>query len=283
MPDPTRTGAAIAKYLAGALLAATLLTQHQSVAQTSRPAFEVVSIKPSTRGGGPYTRLLPGRFLTTYSSLQDLIGFAYGVRSDQIEGAAPWMISEHYDIEATAAGHTAATQMVGAMLQSLLEDRFKLAVHRETKQLPVYALTVMTNGLKLQPMKEGSCVPFSPDSPRPPVCGYPRYGPKGSNWTMDGEGVSMVALAESLSRLQLGRTVLDRTGLAGYYQVHMQWTADPQGPGTLPNTDAPPAPNDQAEPSLFTALREQLGLKIESAKGPVGVLVIDHVQRPTEN
>ena len=187
------------------------------------------------------------------------------------------MASDHYDVEATAAGNPSVSQMAGAMLQSLLEDRFKLVLHRETKQLPIFELTVVKNGLKLQPPTEDNCTAVSPDSPpKPPEpgaprlfpCGFARYGPKGSNWTLDGESITMARLVENLSRVGLGRSVIDKTGLAGSYDVHLKWTADP---------------DDPLEPSLFTALREQLGLKLESAKGPVEVLVIDHAEKPSEN
>jgi uncharacterized protein (TIGR03435 family) len=228
------------------------------LAQQAQPAFEAASIKPNNRGGGPYTRILPGRFLTTFSSLRDLIAFAYGVRTDQIAEGPSWIASDHYDVEATAAGNPPGSQMAYTMLQALLEDRFKLVLHRETRQLPVFELTVVKNGLKLQPPKEGNCAPVSVDSPpKPPEpgtprlfpCGFPRYGPKGSNWTLDGESITMARLVESLSRVGLGRSVIDKTGLAGSYEVHMKWTADPLGPS-----------DDQSGPSIFTALREQLGL-----------------------
>ena len=225
------------------------------------PAFEAASVKPSRSGLGPSGRILPGRLVRTNTSLLDLIAFAYGVRTDQVAEGPSWMASDHYDIEATAAGNTPLNQIAGAMLQALLEDRFKLVLHRETRQLPVYELTVVRNGLKLQPMKEGSCTPFSPDSPplppgtsRFPFCGYPRnYGPTGVNWTLDGDAVSMGAL---------------------YYEVHLKWTADLLGTGPS---------DDQSGPSIFTAVREQLGLRLESANGPVEVLVIDRAEKPSEN
>jgi len=277
MPQAKPIGTIVALCLAPMGLA-----QQAIVAQTP-PAFEAASVKANNRGGGPYSRILPGRFLTTYSSLRDLIAFAYGVRTDQIAEGPPWMASDHYDIEATAAGNHSVSQIAGAMLQSLLEDRFKLVLHRETRQLPVYELTVIKNGLKLQPPKEGNCAPVSPDSPpkpaasgapRLPPCGFPRYGPKGLNWTLDGEEVSMMKLAESLSRVGLGRSVIDKTGLAGSYEMHLKWTADPLNAGPS---------DDQSGPSLFAALREQLGLRLDSAKGPVDVLVIDHAEKPSAN
>jgi uncharacterized protein (TIGR03435 family) len=260
----------------------------QSPAPT--PTFEVASVKPS-RDGGPYTRVLPGRLVITYSSLRDLIALSYGVRTEQIAEGPSWIASDHYDIEATAVGTTSGSQIAGAMLQALLKDRFKLVLHRETRQLPVYALTVARNGLKLQPAKEGSCTPFSPDAPPlPPApnaprlfpCGHPRTGASGLNWTLEGRGISMEALAASLSRVDLHRSVIDKTGLTGTYDVLLKWTVDPLTPAALDNPSAPPAADDLPGP-LFISLREQLGLRIESAKGPVEVLVIDHAERPSEN
>jgi uncharacterized protein (TIGR03435 family) len=219
----------------------------------------------------------------TCNSLGDLIAYAYGVRTDQIAEGPSWTASDRYDIEATAAGNPSVSQMAGAMLQSLLEDRFKLRLHRETRQLPIFELTVVKNGLKLPPAREANCAPASVDSPpKPPEpgkprlfpCGFARYGPKGLNWTLDGESIAMARLAENLSRTGQGRSVIDKTGLAGSYEVHLKWVADPLAPDT--------ATDDQSGPSLFTALRE-LGLRLESAKGPVEVLVIDHAEKPSEN
>lgn len=280
----------IALCLGSGLVATKGLAQPQNITQTPLPTFEAASVKPNNHGGGPYPRLRPGRLVMTYFSVRDLIAFAYGVRTDQIPEGAPWIVSDHYDIEATAEGNTSVNQMGGAMLQALLEDRFKLKLHRETRQLPVYELTVLKGGVKLQPTKAGSCTPFSPNSPpasatvpgtpRLPFCGYPRSGADGLNWTLEGEGISIEALAGSLSRLELRRSVIDKTGLTGSYDVHLKWTLDPLAPAASDSPGVPPAPDG---PSIFTSLREQLGLRLESAKGPVEVLVIDHVEKPSEN
>jgi uncharacterized protein (TIGR03435 family) len=256
----------------------------------STPTFEAASVKLSNSGGGPITQVLPGRLVAKYSSLQDLIAFSYEVRTDQLIGATSWIVSDHYDLEAKAAGNPPAGQIAGVMLRALLEDRFKLVLHREKRELPVYELRVDRSGLRLQPTKEGSCTLFSPDSsPLPPApdaarlpfCG-PRTGRNGSNWALNGQGVRMEALAGVLS-FQLNRTVLDKTGLTGSYDVHLQWMEDPLTPGTLGSPGAPPAPDDPSGPSLFTSLHEQLGLRMVSAKGPIEVLVIDHAERPSEN
>jgi uncharacterized protein (TIGR03435 family) len=289
MSEAKRVRTVIALFLAIGPVAAISLAQLQNISQAPRPTFEAASVKPDNCGLGPQTRILPGRLAVACASLRDLIAFAYGLRTDQITEGPSWIASDRYAIEATTAGNTPGSHIAGTMLQALLEDRFKLVVHRETRQLPVYELTVLRNGLKLQPTKEGSCTPFSRDSPplppapgttRLPFCGFPRSGRSGSTWTLEGQGIRMGALAESLSRLQVGRSVIDKTGMPGTYDVHLKWTADPAPPD---NPGAPPAVDDLSEPFLFTAVREQLGLRIESAKGPVEVVVIDHAERPTEN
>jgi len=219
-------------------------------------------------------------------SLRLLIQFAHGVKDFQISGDPPWIGSDHYDIQAKAEGNASVKQMEGPMLQALLADRFQLTLHRETRQLPVYELTVVKGGVKLQLTRQGDCTPYSVDSPPPPptagasrpiFCGYPRMGSDGLNRTLEGAGVSMAVLAANLSRSELHRKILDRTGLTGTFDVYLKWTIDsPAGPAS------PGISDDPTGPSVFTALQE-LGLKLESAKGPVEVLVIDRVEKPSAN
>jgi uncharacterized protein (TIGR03435 family) len=220
-----------------------------------------------------------------------LILIAYDLQDYQLSGDPSWADSEHYDVQAKADGNPSVREMEGPMLQVLLEDRFKLTLHRETRQLPVYELTIGKGGAKLQSSKEGSCTPYSVDSPptstpgepRPNFCGFHMTPDDGLNRTLDGNGITMAALAANLSRTYvspLGRNVIDRTGLIGAYDVHLKWAIDslpaPAGPNTTP-------PSDVTGPSIFTALQEQLGLKLESGKGPVEVFVIDHVEKPGAN
>ena len=139
----------------------------------------------------------------------------------------------------------------------------------------------------MQLSKEGSCTPYSVDSPpplpvqgapRPTYCDFPRFGADGLNRTLDGPGVSVGKLAGSLSRSGLDRPIVDRTGLTGGFDLHLKWAVDaPEG------ATGPVASDDPSGPSIFTALKEQLGLKLESARGPVEILVIDHVEKPSEN
>jgi uncharacterized protein (TIGR03435 family) len=222
----------------------------------------------------------------TNLSLRRLILIAYGVQDYQLSGDPSWIGSDHYDIQAKTDGNASVQQMEGPMLQALLEDRFKMTLHRETRQLPVYELAVVNSGARLQPTKEGSCTPYSVDSPplpastpgepRPTFCGL-RMTVEGSNRILEGKGVSMAVLATNLSRTYnsaLGRNVIDVTGLTGTFDIHLKWAIDDL-------TGAPPG--EPTGPSILTAIQEQLGLKLRSAKGPVEVLVIDHIEKPSAN
>jgi len=223
-------------------------------------------------------------------ALRRLILIAYGIQDYQLWGDPSWIRSEHYDIQAKADGNTSVQQLEGAMLQALLKERFKLTLHRETRELPVYALTVGKGAAKLHHTEHGACTPYSLDSPPPiltqadphPIfCGL-HLTVEGLNRTLDGKGVTMDMLAANLSRTynsSLGRNVIDRSGLAGAFDVHLTWAIDP----LAAVSDAGATSPEGTGPALVTALREQLGLKLESAKGPVEGFVVDHVERPSAN
>lgn len=174
------------------------------------------------------------------------------------------------------------------MLQALLEERFHLKIHREIRQLPVYRLTVAKGGPKLQPSKDGSCIPRPVNSPpastpastegapRPNFCGFHNVPDDGLNRALEGTGITTAALAETLSRnyvSSLGKNIIDATGLSGAFDVHLRWAMDPLSSPTGPDAGS----------SIFAALQDQLGLKLESAKASVEVLVIDHVEKPSAN
>ena len=250
----------------------------------ARSEFEVASVKPTASADGrALLQAVPGRLLMTNLALRRLILIAYGVQDYQLVGDPAWIDSEHYDIEAKASGDTSVQQMEGPMLQTLLGGRFQLAVHREIRQLPVYELIVGKGGAKLPTSRAGSCVPYSMDSPppaptpgepRPNFCGF-HLAVDGLNHTLEGKGVTMAVLAANLSRTynsSLGRNVVESTGLTGTYDVQLKWAIDPMT-----------TPADPTGPSLFIALQEQLGLRLESARGPVEVIVIDHIQKPSAN
>jgi len=217
-----------------------------------------------------------------------LILIAYDIQDYQLVGAPRWIDSENYDIEAKADGNPSVQQMEGPMLQALLEERFKLSLHRETRELAVYKLSVGKSGAKLQASQEGNCTPYvtdapppiaKPGEPPPSFCGFQRTTAEGLNRSLNGKAVTMADLAKTLSRTytaMLGRNVIDGTGLKGTFDVRLTWAMDSDGP----RSDNPP---DSVGPSIFTALQEQLGLKLEATKGPVDVLVIDHIEKPSGN
>lgn len=271
-----------------------VLRAQTAAASAARPEFEVASIKPNKSGSRNASMMaMPGgRLRADNMPTRALIAMAYDVRDSQISGGPGWINNDPYDVTAKAEGNASMAQM-RLMMQSLLADRFKLAVHRETKEQPVYELIAAKGGAKLGSTKEGSCITPSPNNPapaprpgeKPPVmCGMVRMG----RGLIDSAGTSMDRVVTVLSQA-LGRTVVDKTGYTGMVDFHLTFTPDDATPGGSgpPGMSGQPAPNappaDQAGPDIFTALQEQMGLKLESAKGPVETLVIDHIERPSEN
>lgn len=244
------------------------------------PAFEVAAIKVNNSGGGnSSSNTNDGRFTASNVTLKSLIQYeAYGIPGPRILGGPKWIDTTRFDVEAKMDEAEAAQlkaldrkqngEQTHAMFQQLLADRFKLAVHWETRELPIYALVAAKNGPKLQPTTElngGS--------------GTSSHGSQTSR-ELKATNQTVQDLAETLTQIlseELGRNVVDKTGIEGKYDFTLKWT---------PETDAAPTADNGAPdsgPSLFTALQEQLGLKLESAKGPVKVLVIDHAEMPSEN
>jgi uncharacterized protein (TIGR03435 family) len=254
--------------------------------------FEVASIKPDKSGSIVETMLFtPGGFTARGATVQMLIREAYGVEVNQISGAPSWLNSGKYDIEAKVDSSVAEElrklspherKVEGdRMLQALLAERFKLTLHRDTNNLPVYALMIAKNGPKLQESKPGDTYPngFKGPDGHEGMHGLLFTG-KGQ---LTGQGVPIAILTQVLSE-QLGRTVLDKTGLMSEYDFTLQWMPDvSQAPPVgQQETDSTPS-HESSGPSMFTAIQDQLGLRLESKKGPVEVLVIDHVERPSEN
>jgi uncharacterized protein (TIGR03435 family) len=244
--------------VAGIVLSAVFLVRGQS------PAFEVASIKPSDPSRPIAINRSGYHLSTTSTSLLFLITWAYDIQSDHVYGQPKWLDSVRYDVVANASEDTRRAParplrngptVLQQMMQSLLAERFKLAVHREVKELPVYVLTVAKNGAKFQLAEEPEKFGLNPFN-------MPGRG------RLAGTQVTAAMLAKVLSG-QLGRTVQDQTGLKGVFDFKLEWEPDPG------------SPNAGSAPSLFTALEEQLGLKLESERGAVDVLVIDHVERPT--
>jgi uncharacterized protein (TIGR03435 family) len=239
----------------------------------------------------------PDGLTGTNVTVQMLLRLAYGVQDNQISDAPTWVNSESYNIEARLENSVAdEIRKMGEeqrkverqhMLQALLADRFRLTVHRETKDLPVYALVVAKNGPKLRKAKSGDTYAEGFKG----IDGLPA-GPHQMILRGRGEFKAQAqpvsALARALS-LALGRPVVDKTGLTGSYDITLEWTPDEIHSATMKDsaggqqpTDSTPA-SEASGPSIFTAIQEQLGLKLESQKGSTEVLVIDHVEKPSEN
>jgi uncharacterized protein (TIGR03435 family) len=224
-------------------------------------------------------------------TLKELVVIAWGLQSFQVSAGPPWFDSTRYDIVATPEHRSSQPNMNLLMIRSLVEDRFQLRAHQETKELPVYDLVVARKDGRLGPglieSKDGSCMPFDPSNPafpsepgkpRPPMCGRSIVIPR----RMSAISVPLGNLTSMLSML-LGRTVVEKTGLAGNFDINLEWTPD-EAQAMRVAQDAPPvAPSTGVAPSIFTAIQEQLGLKLEPAKGPVEILVIDHAEKPSEN
>jgi uncharacterized protein (TIGR03435 family) len=235
----------------------------------------VASIKPSDPAHTIAIRRSGYRLETSNTSLQMLVAWAYDVYSDRLYGKPSWLDSVQYDIVANGPegsrplrrepGQVSPLQQ---MMRTLLADRFKLIIHRETRKLPMYALVAAKTGPKVRLTEPGDSMSQNPFS-------MPGRG------RLIGTQVSAEMLAKVLSD-QLSRSVQDRTALKGVFDFVLEWEPDTQSIGA----DDTPAPSAgvRTGPSLFSALQEQLGFRLEPRKGPVEILVIDHIERtPTEN
>jgi uncharacterized protein (TIGR03435 family) len=237
-----------------------------SAGQAGSPAtFEAASVRASApRLLSTRTAAEPGgRFTAINANVRMLMGFAFQVRDFQIIGAPGWLTTERFDITATA-GRNAPASELRVMLGSLLAERFALRFRRETRQMPIYALTMArANG------RPGPQLIASPgDCLQRRMCGLTSSPADGVESTRGGD-VRMSQVASFLTLVVRDRMVVDRTGLEGIFNLHLRWTTDDR------------LTADSPVPSLFTALQEQLGLRLESTSGPVEVLVIDSVGRPT--
>lgn len=264
------------------------------------PSFEVVSVKPSKPGPGPQRmQMRAGGFVAQNVSLRDIIQLAYKIGGDdEIEGAPSWINTARYDIDAKEDDATVQKlnalplekkgDEVRLMIQSLLIDRFQLKFSMRREMLPVYALMVAKSGPKLavgsRPQdRAGQAAATAGGDGHP--SGISQYRPG----SLQGVNAPMSFLAHVLSGMDEigGRIVLDRTNLTEVYNFKLSWA--PEQPATQPSSQNGNQPStmssspDSSGPSLFTALQEQLGLKLVSQKGPVAVLVIDHIERPSPN
>ncbi len=297
----------------------------QSLPSTSRtvrksppaPSFEAVSVKPckptdtgGARGGGGLkpNSFTPGRLTLRCTTVADLVHIAYvsfaggrfnPLSSVPVRGGPAWIHSDPYAVEATILGDPDRGTVGGPMLRALLEERFHLKIRRVTSQIPVYALTVAKSGLKMPRFREGTCVPVDlvklvsqyPPAPLPALPAGLKYCPaaratmKGPNVTQEFHGTTVEAFIKFALR-DMDRPVIDKTGLAGLFDIHLVFAPDETSDPTLRRggTLEPDEPSDEpAGPSIFTALERQLGLKLIPAQGTSESLVVDQVERPSAN
>jgi uncharacterized protein (TIGR03435 family) len=233
--------------------------------------FEVATIKPSIpdRPGKVFT--VKGRqVLTINTTANDLITFSYDLHARQIVGGPPWMESEKYDVTGQPESQGVPSRVqLSAMMKKLLEDRFKFTFHREKRELPVYAITLLPGGHKLT---------RNDNNPN----GLPGLFFKGLG-TLPAQNATMGDFAGVMQTAVLDRPVIDRTGLQGRWDFTLRWTPDESQFVNMGVRVPAPSNDPDAPPGIFTAFQEQLGLKLESTRGPVEVLVVDRIEKPSEN
>jgi uncharacterized protein (TIGR03435 family) len=234
------------------------------------PGFEVATIKPSrpdVQGKGFTMR--GKEVLTINTSVNDLIVFAYEVHSRQIVGAPAWMDSERFDVtgQPDTPGRPNLKQF-RLMVQKLLADRFQLTYHNDKKELSAYAITVAKSGPKLTKSEAPGNLPS---------LGFPKLG------LLPARNSTIAELAQAMQGAVLDRPVIDQTGIDGRWDFTLTWTPDPSQFAGMGVRVPPPTDDPAAPPDLFTAFVQQLGLKLEATRAPVGVMVIDKVQKPSEN
>jgi uncharacterized protein (TIGR03435 family) len=293
---------AVAFIPARASLSAVQAQAQNAPADVTGFQYDVVSVKPSGPGsnasGRRGTMNTPDGYTATSIEPVIFIETAYGILNlEQLEGAPGWVSSEKYDVEAKMDGSVAdAFQKLSTddrklarqhMMQALLADRFKLVVHRETKELATYTLVIGKNGPKILQAKPGDTYPggFKLPDGRPATGGVMMQA-SAAGVTWRGQAVPMTQLVQLFSR-EVKRIVVDKTGLTGNFDFSMQFMPEAMAmqtaSGGAPGGASPLPVSDPGGPDLFTAIQEQLGLKLEATKTGIEVIVIDHVERPSGN
>jgi len=275
----------MARRSAGWILAA-IVAFGAVAAQERKPRFEVASVKPqrapinaaTLRGSGP--RVMPGGvFNPTRTSVSSLLMFAYDLKPYQILGGPDWVRRDVFHIDARA-GFNAPADQIKLMVQSLLEDRFKLITHREQRDMPYYALVIARPDGRLGPYLRSlpdDCTPTAVAEARKQFPPRPRTDGGG---LLDMQCATLSGLVDMMSAMAMAESslpIVDETNRSGKFVMEMRASS------MVPSPVASVATSDPSLPSLTTALEEQLGLKLEERRGPVDVLVVDSVQQPTEN
>jgi uncharacterized protein (TIGR03435 family) len=240
--------------------------QTPASADSSRPAFDVASIKQnkSLAGSGTIGPRPGGRIFARNVSLRVLVMFAYDLRGYQVDGGPDWIATDTFDVDAMAEGNPPLDKM-REMLRTLLEDRFRLGVHRETRQVDGFVLVRtrpdrLGSNLRISPLD--CAVSFSSE----PKCREGHFNHNGDVNDWKANGVKMANVAQGVSS-DIGKPVADNTQLTDTFDLELRWS--------------PAMADSTTVPSIYTALQEQLGLKLESQRLPVEVLVIDRAEHPT--
>ena len=273
----------------GAASCLVVVVNGQTPAPAKAPAFEVASIKENVSASdNASVRAQPGgRVSVSNNSLRNIIRNAYNVQNYQIVGGPDWINTVRWDITAKAPDDAPPQQLL-LMLRTLLADRYKLVVRHEAREVPIYALVLARTEGALGAQVRASSVDCAAlfaaakakgEVPPPTTNGRPTCGTRVTRGNMMTTGIAMTDLARNLAPFA-GRPVVDKTGLSGVYDLDLTWTPE-QGPGP-DGTVSQAAPSSDGV-SLFTAVQEQLGLKLDAQRGPVDVLVIESAQRPVED
>jgi uncharacterized protein (TIGR03435 family) len=274
--SPTRTGLLLAMAMGAGL-----------TAQNAGTEFEVASVKRNNSASDAMRFPPPanGQFAVANVSLKVLIAYAFNVQGSDISGDPAWVASDKYDVTAKAAEAGLTLDQYRPRVETLLRDRFKMVVHRESRDRNGFILVTAKGGPRLTEANPQSCVergaPRDPAKPAAITCGTFFTGPS----SLEVKKMPMAQFASTLAMV-LGNPVLDKTGIAGSFDIHLEFNPEGTnltGRGAAP-LDAAGDGEDRARPSLVTALQQQAGLRLESARVPVTILVIDHIERtPAEN
>jgi uncharacterized protein (TIGR03435 family) len=279
--------------------AITAFPLQSQILPVKKPSFGAASIKPNSSGGRTSISGIGGRMVATNYTLRMLIVFAYADRpmmESQIGGGPNWMATDRFDVEAKIDdGSPLPPAEMKLRVQALLEERFQLKLHRETRELPIYNVVISKGGHKVQLSKDQS-----PPDPRANTSEPPRRSndpnyvpplPRGRFGMMNTPtGMVLTGTAIPISTFvnlvqgQVDRPVVDKTNLKGLFDIRLKFTPLPvSAAATSLTTQGVPAGAEPNGPSIFTALQEQLGLRLEAARGPTEVLVIDHAEKPSAN